>query len=405
MTSMELRGVHLDAPDGTTVLDGLDLVVPEGSTTVLCGPAGAGKSAVLRVLVGLEEHTEGDVLLDDIVVNAVGPRARDLALVLQDYVLHPHLDVHDNLAFATRLRRGHDKVELAERIDEVAAFLALDSMLDAKPADLEPAQRQRVAIGRALVRDALGYLFDDPFSAQADRVRTHVRSVTTQWQRDEQRTSLFTTSRADEALTMADRVAVMHRGTVHQTGTPDEVYADPDDLFVAAFLGQPPMNLLPATVGDTLVETPVASVPLDDALRAAIGERTTVIVGIRPEHCQEPSTDPAPAAASAGEPLTAGAIAAQAEAGRQVTVAGRVDDAEWRGGTQLVYVGYDLDEDVEVMLEEIEDRLDFDLFQNFFVAELPSTDRRSAGQDVQFVVPRERVLLFDVETGARLRTS
>ncbi|WP_082481735.1 MULTISPECIES: ABC transporter ATP-binding protein [unclassified Aeromicrobium] len=405
MTSMELRGVHLDAPDGTTVLDGLDLVVPEGSTTVLCGPAGAGKSAVLRVLVGLEEHTEGDVLLDDIVVNAVGPRARDLALVLQDYVLHPHLDVHDNLAFATRLRRGHDKVELAERIDEVAAFLALDSMLDAKPADLEPAQRQRVAIGRALVRDALGYLFDDPFSAQADRVRTHVRSVTTQWQRDEQRTSLFTTSRADEALTMADRVAVMHRGTVHQTGTPDEVYADPDDLFVAAFLGQPPMNLLPATVGDTHVETPVASVPLDDALRAAIGERATVIVGIRPEHCQEPSTDPAPAAASAGEPLTAGAIAAQAEAGRQVTVAGRVDDAEWRGGTQLVYVGYDLDEEVEVMLEEIEDRLDFDLFQNFFVAELPSTDRRSAGQDVRFVVPRERVLLFDVETGARLRTS
>lgn len=405
MTSMELRGVRLDAPDGTTVLDGLDLLVPEGSTTVLCGPAGAGKSAVLRVLVGLEEHTEGDVLLDDIVVNAVGPRARDLALVLQDYVLHPHLDVHDNLAFATRLRRGHDKVELAERIDEVAAFLALDSLLDAKPPELEPAQRQRVAIGRALVRDALGYLFDDPFSAQADRVRTHVRSVTTQWQRDERRTSLFTTSRADEALTMADRVAVMHRGTVHQTGTPDEVYADPDDLFVAAFLGQPPMNLLPATVGGTHVETPVASVPLDDALRAAVGDRSTVIVGIRPEHCQEPSTDPAPAAASAGEPLTAGAIAAQAEAGRQVTVAGRVDDAEWRGGTQLVYVGYDLDEDVEVMLEEIEDRLDFDLFQNFFVAELPATDRRSAGQDVQFVVPRERVLLFDVETGARLRES
>ena len=130
MTSMELRGVRLDALDGTPLLDGLDLVVPDGSTTALCGPAGAGKSAVLRVLVGLEEQTEGDVLLDDIVVNAVGPRDRDLALVLQDYVLHPHLDVHDNLAFATRLRRGHDKVALAERIDEVAAFLALDSLLD-----------------------------------------------------------------------------------------------------------------------------------------------------------------------------------------------------------------------------------------------------------------------------------
>ena len=403
MTSMELRGVRLDALDGTPLLDGLDLVVPDGSTTALCGPAGAGKSAVLRVLVGLEEQTEGDVLLDDIVVNAVGPRDRDLALVLQDYVLHPHLDVHDNLAFATRLRRGHDKVALAERIDEVAAFLALDSLLDVKPAELEPAQRQRVAIGRALVRDALGYLFDDPFSAQADRVRTHVRSVTLQWQRDEGRTSLFTTSRPDEALTLADRVAVMHRGVVHQTGTPDEVYADPADLFVAAFLGQPAMNLLPASVEDDRLVTPVLSIPLDAASRQALGERSHVVVGVRPEHCEEAA--PAAAAAPTDAPLTAGAIAAQAEAESKVEVVGEVDDVEWRGGTQLVYVGYDLDDDVQAMLEDVEDELDFDLFQNFFVAELPAADRRRAGNTVRLAVPRSQVLVFDVATGARLRTS
>ncbi len=403
MTSMELRGVRLDALDGTPLLDGLDLVVPDGSTTALCGPAGAGKSAVLRVLVGLEEQTEGDVLLDDIVVNAVGPRDRDLALVLQDYVLHPHLDVHDNLAFATRLRRGHDKVALAERIDEVAAFLALDSLLDDKPAELEPAQRQRVAIGRALVRDALGYLFDDPFSAQADRVRTHVRSVTLQWQRDEGRTSLFTTSRPDEALTLADRVAVMHRGVVHQTGTPDEVYADPADLFVAAFLGQPAMNLLPATVEDDRLVTPVLSIPLDAAARAALGERSHVVVGVRPEHCEEAAAAAAPAPTDA--PLTAGAIAAQAEAESKVEVVGEVDDVEWRGGTQLVYVGYDLDDDVQAMLEDVEDELDFDLFQNFFVAELPAADRRRAGDTVRLAVPRSQVLVFDVATGARLRGS
>ncbi len=403
MTSLELRGVRLDAIDGTPVLDGLDLVVPEGSTTVLCGPAGAGKTAVLRVLVGLDEPSDGDVLIDDMLVNAVGPRGRDLALVLQDFVLHPHLDVHDNLAFATRLRRGHDKVALAERIDEVAAFLALDSLLDARPAELEPAQRQRVAIGRALVRDALAYLFDDPFSAQADRVRTHVRSVTTQWQRDEGRTSLVTTSRPDEALTLADRVAVMHRGVVHQTGTPEEVYDDPADLFVAAFLGQPPMNLLPARVERDRLVTPVATVPLDAAQRTALGERDLVVVGIRPEHVEEAEAEP-PSDRSPAAPaglLTAGDIVAERAA--QVAVSGRVDDVEWRGGTHLVYVGYDLDEDVEVLLEDVEDALDFDLFQNFFVAELTSARRRAPGDEVSLVVPRERVLLFDVGDGARLR--
>jgi multiple sugar transport system ATP-binding protein len=402
MTSLELRGVRLDALDGTPVLDGLDLVVPEGGTTVICGPAGAGKSAVLRVLVGLDEPSEGDVLIDGMLVNAVGPRARDLALVLQDFVLHPHLDVHDNLAFATRLRRGHDKVALAERIDEVAAFLALDSLLDARPADLEPAQRQRVAIGRALVRDALAYLFDDPFSAQADRVRTHVRSVTTQWQRDEGRTSLFTTSRPDEALTLGDRVAVMHRGVVHQTGTPEEVYDDPADLFVAAFLGHPPMNLLPGRVeGDRLV-TPVATVTLDEGQRAAVVEREHVVVGIRPEHVQEADAV-APAPAATGGLLTAGDIVASTGAGGSVSVSGRVDDVEWRGGTQLVYVGYDLDEEVEAMLEDVEDALDFDLFQNFFVAELAAAHRHVPGDKVSLVVPADRVLLFDVGTGSRLR--
>lgn len=401
MTSMELRGIRLDAPDGTPLLDGLDLVVPEGSTTVLCGPSGAGKSAVLRVLVGLDEPADGDVLIDDIVVNAVGPRGRDLALVLQDFVLHPHLDVHDNLAFATRLRRGHDKVELAERIDEVAAFLALDALLDARPVELEPAQRQRVAIGRALVRDALGYLFDDPFSAQADRVRTHVRSVTTQWQRDEGRTSLFTTSRPDEALTLADRVAVVHRGRVHQTGTPEEVYTDPADLFVAAYLGSPPMNLLPARVqGDRLV-TPVTDLPLDPAHRAVLADRTHVVVGVRPEDCEEVPDDPD--AVPSGGLLTAGQIAAQAAARGRVEVTGTADDVEWRGGTQLVYLGYDLDEEVELMLEALEDRLDFDLFQNFFVAELSAAERRAPGDAVRVGVPRSRVLLFDATTGERLR--
>ncbi len=379
MTSMELRGIELADRRGRPVLDGFDLDLPEGSTTALCGPAGAGKSAVLRVLVGLTRPDAGDVLVDGHVVNAVGPRDRDLALVPQDYALHPRLDVHDNLAFASRLRRGHDKVALAERIDEVATALALDGLLDARPVHLDDAQRQRVSIGRALVRDALGYLFDEPFSAQSDRVRTHVRSVTTEWQREAGRTSLFTTSHPDEALTLADRVAVVHRGVVHQVGAPEEVYDRPADLFVAAFLGRSPMNLLPARrVGDRLV-TPVADLPLAGPLASAVGDRELVVLGVRPEHC------------------TDDAVAADG-----LVVTSRVDDVEWRGGTQLVHLGYDLEDDVQHVLEGVEDTLDFDLFQQFFVAELAPSPRRRPGATVRVGAPLDRVLVFDPATGRRL---
>lgn len=385
MTSIELRGVRLDAPDGTPLLDGLDLVVADGATTVLCGPPGSGKTAALRVLVGLDEQTEGDVLIDEHVVNAVGPRGRDLALVQQDAVLHPHLDVHDNLAFATRLRQ-HDKVALAERIDDVAGVLALDTLLDARPDELGPAQRQRVAIGRALVRDALAHLFDEPFGAQPEGVRTHVRSVTAQWQRDAGATSLVTTSSPDEALAIADHLAIVHRGRVHQVGAPEDVHADPDDAFVAAFLGRPGTNLLPAAVQGRRLLTPIASIPLDDALAAAVGDRSEVLVGVRPEHC-----------------LDGGSVEA-GEIGDPIEITSRIDDVEWRGASQLLYLGYDVDDEVAARLEELEDTLDADLFQGFFVAELSSPPRRQAGQAVRLVVPRSQVLLFDVETGRRLRT-
>lgn len=384
MTSMELRGVRIDGPDGDPVLDGLDLVVPDGTTMALCGPAGSGKSAALRVLMGLDDPVAGQVLLDDDDVTRATPRERDLAFVMQDHPLHPSLDVHDNLAFASRLRRGVDRSALAERIDDVAAFLALDTLLDARPGDLEPAQRQRVAIGRVLVRDARGYLFDEAFSAQADRVRTHVRSVTLQWQREEGRTSLFTTSRPDEALTMAEQIAVMHRGAVHQVGSPSDLYASPDDLFVAAFLGQPQMNLLPAVVEGTTLRTPVATFDVGEHAARSLAGRESVIVGIRPEHCVDASV-----------------AVVDDDA---VVVEGTVDDVEWRGGTELVYLGYDLDEDVELMLEQIEDHLDYDLFQNFFVAELASLPRHTPDQVVRLVVPRQLVLLFDVDTGQRLPT-
>ena len=384
MTTIEVRHVSLDAPNGQRLLDDVSLSVPSGSRFAVCGPSGAGKSALMRVLVGLDDHTDGDVILDGNVVNAVKPRQRDLAMVFSDFALHPHLDVYDNLAFAARLRRDSDSDEIDDRVEEVADLLALTHVLELKPADLDDSQRQRVAIGRALVRDALGYLFDEPFTAQDHRVRTHVRSVTTEWQADRDRTSIFTTSDAHEGLTLADQMAVMHRGIVHQVGSPRDLYDHPADLFVAAFLGAPAMNLLPAQVSGNQLLMPLATMPIDETLRQRLGERRMVIVGIRPELCHDATTPEGRAVVD------------------RVDFTTRIDDVEWRGKTQLVYLGYELEPDVEETLTDIEDALDFDLFSNFVVAELPASSELRAGMTARIVVPRAAVHVFDAQTGENL---
>lgn len=384
MTTIEVRNVSLDGPDGRRLLDDVSLSVASGTRLAVCGPSGAGKSALMRVLVGLDDQTEGDVVIDGAVVNGVGPRQRDLSMVFSDYALHPHLDVFDNLAFSARLRRGHDEDAIDDRVEEVAEFLALGHVLDYKPSELDDAQRQRVAVGRSLVRDALGYLFDEPFTAQDDRVRSHVRSVTTQWQADRGRTSIFTTSDAHEALTLADRVAVMHQGYLHQVGSPRDLYDRPADLFVAGFLGAPSMNLIPARVNGYQLTMPLAGMVLDDPLKRRLEEREMVIVGIRPEHCHDANT-----------PEGRGVV-------DRVEFTTRIDDVEWRGGTQLVYLGYEVDEAVEARLTEIEDILDFDLFQNFVVAELAAGSELRSGMTARIVVPREAVHIFDAETGLSL---
>ncbi len=384
MTSIEVRHVSLDAPDGRRLLDDVSLSVPSGSRLAICGPPNAGKTPLMRVVVGLDDHTDGDVLIDDTVVNAVSSRQRDLSMVFADYALHPHLDVYDNLAFAARLRRGRDDDAIDDRVEEVAAFLALDRVIEDKPSELDESKKQRVAIGRALVRDAKGYLFDEAFSAQNERVRAHVRSVTTEWQNDRLRTSIFTTSDPHEALTLADQVAVMHQGRVHQVGSPRELYDRPADLFVAAFVGAPPMNLIPARVSDTQLVLPRTTVLLDDALRQRVGGREQVIVGIRPEQCLDATT-------LEGRDVQ-----------DRVEFTTRIDDVEWQGKTQLVYLGYEVQPEVEEMLTDIEDALDFDLFGNFAVAELAAGSDLRAGMSARIVVPRSAVHVFDAQTGENL---
>ncbi|WP_332643369.1 ABC transporter ATP-binding protein [Aeromicrobium sp.] len=394
MTSIELRNLTVAGRGVRPLLDDVSITVPSGSTLAIIGPSGAGKSLLLRVLVGLEDQTFGEILLDGVDVTKSNPRTRDLSMVFQDYSLHPQLDAFDNLAFSSTLRREKatrkfrrgslDKVAISDRVNSVSEFLALTDLLELKPGDLDDAQRQRVALGRALVRDAAAYLFDDPFSKQAARARPHVRSVTAQWQTEAGRTSIFTTSDIAEALTLADRVAVLHQGFVHQVGTPRELYEAPKDMFVAGFLGSPPMNLVPARPTGSQLVMPLATMYLDDELAKRIGDRDLVVVGIRPEDCQESSS---PLAATVTD---------------KVEFTTRIDDVEWQGSTQLAYLGYDTDPDVEARLSEVEDLLDFDLFQSFVVAELAAESTLKAGMSIRVVIPRSKINVFDPETGENL---
>jgi multiple sugar transport system ATP-binding protein len=380
MTDIEYRNITLDLPDGTRVLDDVSLVVPSGDRLAICGPPRAGKTTLLRILVGLEDPTEGEVLIADTVANRMSPRDRNLSMVFSDYLLHPHLDTYDNMAFAALLRREQAEDEIDALVEEVAELLALAPVLDERPSALDDAQRQRTALGRSLVREASAYLFDDAFSVQEPRIRGHVRSVTVQWQTDLGRTSIFTTTQPEEAATLGDQVAVINLGWVHQVGSPREIYETPADLFVAGFMGSPVMNLMPATVEGSKLSLPFGDVRLSDEQSDRVGERELVVVGIRPEHCFDASK------------------AESHRLSRPMEFEGRIDDVEWGGKTQSVFLGYEIDSEVEEQLTAIEDDFEFDLFQNFFVAQLSTDAPAEIGSTMRVAVAGDSLHFFDLET-------
>ncbi|GAA1738628.1 ABC transporter ATP-binding protein [Aeromicrobium alkaliterrae] len=383
MSSLQLRGVTVLGPSGQPLLDAVDLDLADGEALAVIGPSAAARTTLLRTIAGLQAPDDGEILIDDVDVTGRGPRQRDVAMVFADHALHPRRDTLDNLTFAATLRRRHDRAELAERVEQVVDELALRDVLDLRPARLGADQQQRVAIGRSLVRDANLWLFDDPFAAQSERVRPHLRSVVLHWQTERERTSLVATSSVDEALSLAGRVAVLHQGRIRQVGSADELYEDPADMFVAGYLGSPPMNLLPAfRDGDQLV-TPLATILVDDRVERAIGDRPVVIAGIRPEHCHD---------ATRGKVAVTGGV--------EFTT--RVDDVEWRARSQYAFLGFDLDPALAEVLDEVEEMFEFDLFQDFLVAEVPSGTTVRAGQSLHVVVPHESIMLFDPDSGENL---
>ena len=244
MARVQLRGVRKWYGE-TRVLEQVDLDVADGEYVVLLGPSGCGKSTLLRCIAGLEPITSGDLLIGDKRVNDVAPRDRDVAMVFQSYALYPHMTVRENMAFALDIRRV-PAARIAEQVAEAAQLLELGALLDRRPAQLSGGQRQRVAMGRAIVRRPAVFLFDEPLSNLDAALRAHMRVELKRLHRRLGTTMMHVTHDQLEAMTLGDRLVILHRGVVQQIGTPQEVFDRPQNTFVATFIGTPVMNLLPA---------------------------------------------------------------------------------------------------------------------------------------------------------------
>ncbi len=276
-----------------TAVNDLNIEIEDKEFLVLVGPSGCGKSTALRLLAGLEEITEGEILIGDQVVNDVAPKDRDIAMVFQSYALYPHMSVYDNMAFGLKLRK-YPKDEIRRRVEDAAEILGIENLLDRKPRQLSGGQRQRVAVGRAIVREPKVFLLDEPLSNLDAKLRVQTRSEITKLHQNLQTTFIYVTHDQVEAMTMASRIAVMNQGILQQIDTPQNLYDNPDNLFVAGFIGSPAMNFFDGKLvkdGNTLyLDAGSFQVALpeerNDTYMPHAGK--DVIFGVRPEDIHDP---------------------------------------------------------------------------------------------------------------------
>ncbi|NEH76024.1 ABC transporter ATP-binding protein [Rhizobium ruizarguesonis] len=303
MAGIELRNINKVYGNRFHALHDLSFDVRDGEFMVFVGPSGCGKSTALRMIAGLESITSGELRIGDRLINDVDPKDRDIAMVFQSYALYPHKTVRENIAFPL-LMAGLPKTEIASRVDEAARILELTTLLDRRPALLSGGQRQRVAMGRAIVRKPAAFLMDEPLSNLDAKLRVQMRAEIASLQRKLNVTTIYVTHDQVEAMTMGDRVAVMKVGVLQQVDTPQNLYNRPDNVFVAAFIGSPSMNLYEAvlngrtlTLGSNSLEIPDRVFEDRPSLNGASNRQ--VIVGIRPEHMNDAAIRPSSAEISA----------------------------------------------------------------------------------------------------------
>jgi multiple sugar transport system ATP-binding protein len=286
MARIVFDGVTKVFPGDVVAVNDLSLEIRDGEFMVLVGPSGCGKSTILRLLAGLEEVTAGEISIDGRQVTDLPPKDRDVAMVFQNYALYPHMTVEQNLGFGLRLRRM-PKEEIRRRVLEVARILGLESLLSRKPAALSGGQRQRVAMGRAMVREPVAFLMDEPLSNLDAKLRVQMRAQLAQLHERLGTTTVYVTHDQVEAMTLGERVAVLRDGVLQQVDTPQNLYAHPANLFVATFIGSPPMNLVEATVSRGTVSFAGYELPLPAGVDLSGYEGRTVVLGIRPSDMED----------------------------------------------------------------------------------------------------------------------
>jgi multiple sugar transport system ATP-binding protein len=381
MAAIDIKNIVKKYGDGFPAVNDISIDVQDGEFMILVGPSGCGKSTLLRMIVGLEDITSGDMMIGDKRVNDLAPRDRNLAMVFQNYALYPHLTVYENIAFPLRLA-GASNDEVDKKVRDASKTLELDEHLDRKPGNLSGGQRQRVAMGRAIVRDADAFLFDEPLSNLDAKLRGQMRTEIARLQKRLGITTVYVTHDQTEAMTLGDRVAVLKRGVLQQLATPRELYTNPGNLFVAGFIGSPPMNFVPAEVDGTSVKMPFGTVELPPEKTANAQGKGLLIAGIRPEHFEDASVkDDAPAGS---------------------TFRAKVDVVEWLGNEAYAYIPFEAPPEVQKQLTELERELDGDQMRTQLVVSLDGASRIAEGDEAEIWVDASKIHLFDPTTGENL---
>ncbi|MFJ7905427.1 ABC transporter ATP-binding protein [Kitasatospora sp. NPDC096204] len=391
MAEIVLDGITKRYPDGALAVRDVNLTIADGEFVILVGPSGCGKSTTLNMIAGLEDITEGTLRIAGEVVNDRAPKDRDIAMVFQSYALYPHMSVRDNMGFALRLAKV-DKATIAAKVEEAARILDLTRHLDRKPANLSGGQRQRVAMGRAIVRDPKVFLMDEPLSNLDAKLRVQMRTQIAALQRRLGTTTVYVTHDQVEAMTLGDRVVVMRAGVVQQVGSPQQLYDEPVNLFVAGFIGSPGMNFLGAVLRQdgqhASLRTSLGDLPLDGRTRRALERADAprdLIVGIRPEDFED-------AALVEGHP-------------GGVTVTVTVEVRESVGSD--VYVHF-AEEGGPAVAEELAElaadsgRADTGMLEHRVVARLNTATRAAEGSPLELWVDTARIHVFDPRSGANL---
>jgi multiple sugar transport system ATP-binding protein len=394
MASVSFDEVAKVYPDVTRAVSGFDLEIADGEFMVLVGPSGSGKTTALRMVAGLEEISEGVVLIGDRVVNHVPSRDRDIAMVFQSYALYPHLTVYDNIAFGLRLQRLK-KREIDRRVQDVSRILGVEQLLKRKPRALSGGQRQRVAMGRAIVRQPHAFLMDEPLSNLDAKLRVQLRAELARLLDELGTTTIYVTHDQVEALTMGDRVAVMRRGELEQVDSPQQLYDRPVNVFVGGFIGSPAMNMVEATlepsngtlaaaVGSQRVVVGDEKLSAHPALRAYEGR--TIILGVRPEDLEDaallPDTPP--------DRRLRGNVVLREALGSEIVAHFDIDARPA------------LTDDVRELAADIGEELTNQAPHTTLVGRFGADSAVQKGQQVEVAVDTRALHFFDPETGAGL---